>query len=191
MQQRSRSKENMSNVPQQSPVAGSNDGVAAPNTNPAAAWMNQMSVNHTINPMYMNQQHPLPHQHQMQHPQVAMAEQQLAGLVNSGINPMTMSIQQQQQLQQHQKLQMMQLQQRLKKQHSGGLADQNTSDITGLNYQQTQQLHQHQQHQQPQWNPQQLQQNYHLQLQHEGYRHHQQQQQTQQQMMQFQIQQRE
>jgi hypothetical protein len=192
---RSSSKWMMLNVPLRPQMMGSNDDSAKPNGNSAAAvWMNQMSMNHAINPMYMNQQLQLPHQHQMQNPQVALAEQQLAGLVNIGLNPMTMSIQQQQQLHQQQKLQMMQLQQRLQQQYGGGFNDQNNSDIDGSSYQQSQQLQQQHQHQQPpQWNPQQLQQNYQIQQQHqqqmnaamisEGYNH--------QQMIQLQTQQRE
>ena len=83
-------------------------GGAASNANPAAPWMNPMSMNvNAMNAMNMN---PL----QQQQPQDVFTQQQMANLVNSGINPMSLSSQQH-----HQKLQMMQLHQRMEQQQRG------------------------------------------------------------------------
>lgn len=84
-------------------------GGAASNANPAAPWMNPMSMNvNAMNAMNMN---PL----QQQQPQDVFTQQQMANLVNSGINPMSLSSQQH-----HQKLQMMQLHQRMEQQQQRG-----------------------------------------------------------------------
>ena len=87
-------------------------GGAASNANPAAPWMNPMSMNvNAMNAMNMN-----PLQQQQQHqPQDVFTQQQMANLVNSGINPMSLSSQQH-----HQKLQMMQLHQRMEQQQQRG-----------------------------------------------------------------------